>query len=154
ALWQLWRQGGLRDPRARFLLCWAVAAVVVFTPAEWKLRYYLLPWLPPLALLTGPLRAPLVQQPLVPLRVTPASVGVAALFAVAATAGTLIYFGRPDWLSASDRLPRPALLGAFGGGRATAAMIGVIVGIASVAIACRAWGGLVVLVAGAGFLWL
>ena len=36
-------------------------AVVVFTPAEWKLRYYLLPSLPPLALLTGPLLARLVH---------------------------------------------------------------------------------------------
>jgi 4-amino-4-deoxy-L-arabinose transferase-like glycosyltransferase len=154
SLWQLWRQGGLRDPRARFLLCWAVAAVVVFTPAEWKLRYYLLPSLPPLALLTGPLLARLVLQPVVPLRVTPASVAAAALFAVAAAAGTLIYFGRPDWLSQSDRLTRLAVLGAFGGGRATAAMIGVVVGMGAVAIACRAWGGLVALVAGAGLLWL
>ena len=54
ALWQLWRQGGLGDPRMRFLLCWALAPVIVFTPAEWKLRYYLLPSLPPMALLVAP----------------------------------------------------------------------------------------------------
>jgi len=43
ALWQAWRTGGFRDPRLRFLVCWAAAPVVAFTPAEWKLRYYLLP---------------------------------------------------------------------------------------------------------------
>src|SRR5207249_2837803 len=42
ALWQAWRTGGFRDPRLRFLVCWAAAPVVAFTPAEWKLRYYLL----------------------------------------------------------------------------------------------------------------
>src|SRR5207249_2287219 len=54
ALWRLGRRGGFRDARARFLLCWAAAPVIAFTPAATKLRHYLLPSLPPLALLTAP----------------------------------------------------------------------------------------------------
>jgi 4-amino-4-deoxy-L-arabinose transferase-like glycosyltransferase len=154
ALWQLWRQGGLRDPRARFLICWALAAVLVFTPAEWKLRYYLLPSLPPLALLTGPTLARLVAQPVVPLRVTHGSLVAAALFALGAGAAALVYLERPAWLAPSDQLTRDATLTALGGARATAAVIGVVAGMAAVAIACRAWGGLVVLVAGASVVWL
>src|SRR5439155_1677648 len=53
ALWQAWRTGGFRDPRLRFLLCWAAAPLDAFTPAEWKLRYYLLPSLPALALVSS-----------------------------------------------------------------------------------------------------
>src|SRR5262249_3577679 len=45
ALWQLWRERGLGDPRMRFLLCWAAAPGSGFTPAEWKL-----PYCPPAAL--------------------------------------------------------------------------------------------------------
>ncbi len=154
ALWQLWRQGGLGDPRARFLLCWAVAAVVVFTPAEWKLRYYLLPSLPPLALLTGPLLARLALEPVRPLRVTRGAALVATLFAVGAVGAGLVYLAGPAWLSASDRETRDAILVAFGGARATASVIGVVAGMMAVAIACRAWGGLIALVAGASIVWL
>ena len=154
ALWELWRRGGLRDPRARFLICWALAAVIVFTPAEWKLRYYLLPSLPPLALLTGPLLARLVVAPVMPLRLTRVSVAAAALFAVGAGVAGLVYLGRPAWLSESDQMTRDAILTAFGGASATAALIGVVAGMAAVAIACRAWGGLVALVAGASVVWL
>src|SRR6185369_13040663 len=63
ALWRAARTGGLRDPRLRFLLCWAAAPIVVFTPAEWKLRYYLLPALPPLALVAAPAVLALLQAP-------------------------------------------------------------------------------------------
>src|SRR6266581_1730036 len=63
ALWQAWRTGGFRDPRLRFLVCWAAAPVVAFTPAEWKLRYYLLPSLPALALVTAPAVLRLVIVP-------------------------------------------------------------------------------------------
>jgi 4-amino-4-deoxy-L-arabinose transferase-like glycosyltransferase len=153
-LWQLWRQGGLRDPRARFLICWALAPVIVFTPAEWKLRYYLLPSLPPLALLTGPALARLATAPIVPLRVTRGSVAAAVVFVAAAAVGGLVYLTRPAWLSQSDQLTRDAILTALGGARATAALIGLVAGMMAVAIACRAWGGLVALVAGASVVWL
>jgi 4-amino-4-deoxy-L-arabinose transferase-like glycosyltransferase len=154
ALWQLWRRGGLRDPRARFLICWALAPVIVFTPAEWKLRYYLLPSLPPLALLTGPALARLLTAPVIPLRATRGSIAVAATFVAGAAAGALVYLTRPAWLSASDQVTREAVLTALGGARATAALIGLVAGMGAVAIACRAWGGLVALVAGASVAWL
>jgi 4-amino-4-deoxy-L-arabinose transferase-like glycosyltransferase len=154
ALWQLWRRGGLHDPRARFLLCWVIAPIVVFTPAEWKLRYYLLPSLPPLALLTGPFLAQLVQAPFLPLRVTRWSVVGGAVFAVVACAAGLLYLQRPDLLSQSDQLTRDALLSGLGGSWAVAASIGLVAGIVAVAIACQAWGGTVVLVGVAGALWL
>src|SRR5262249_31040427 len=63
ALWQVWREGGLRDPRARFLLCWTVAPILVFTPAEAKPRYYPLPSPPPLPLLTAPVPMPPLRPP-------------------------------------------------------------------------------------------
>jgi hypothetical protein len=34
ALWRAGRARGFGDPRLRFLLCWALAPVVAFTPAE------------------------------------------------------------------------------------------------------------------------
>src|SRR5262249_10272826 len=108
ALWEVWRRGGLRDPRARFLLCWAVAPVLVFTPAEWKLRYYLLPCLPPLALLTGPLLVRLVQDSLVPQPVTRASLAASAAFVLAVSIAGLVYIEHPAMLSESDRLTRDA----------------------------------------------
>jgi 4-amino-4-deoxy-L-arabinose transferase-like glycosyltransferase len=154
ALWQLWRQGGLRDPRARFLICWAAAPVLVFTPAEWKLRYYLLPCLPPLALLTGPALVRLIESSLVPLRVTRASLVTAGLFVAAIAGAALVYIEHPSMLSESDRLTRDAILSALGGVEDTAALIGIVAGMFTVAIACRAWGGVVVLVAAASALWL
>ncbi|HKA30476.1 MAG TPA: glycosyltransferase family 39 protein [Candidatus Binatia bacterium] len=154
ALWELWRQGGLRDPRARFLLCWAVAPVLVFTPAEWKLRYYLLPCLPPLALLTGPLLVRLVRDFLVPQPVTRASLAASAAFVVAVSVAALVYIEHPTMLSESDRLTRDAILSALGGVQATAALIGVMAGMLAVVIACRAWGGVAVLVAAASAIWL
>jgi 4-amino-4-deoxy-L-arabinose transferase-like glycosyltransferase len=154
ALWQLWRQGGLRDPRARFLICWAAAPVLVFTPAEWKLRYYLLPCLPPLALLTGPALVRLIESSLVPLRVTRASLVTAGLFVAAIAGAALVYIEHPSMLSESDRLTRDAILSALGGVEDTAALIGIVAGMLAVAIACRAWGGVVVLVAAASALWL
>jgi 4-amino-4-deoxy-L-arabinose transferase-like glycosyltransferase len=154
ALWQVWRQGGLRDPRARFLICWAAAPVLVFTPAEWKLRYYLLPCLPPLALLTGPALVRLVESSLVPLRVTRVSLAAAGLFVAAIAGAALVYIEHPSVLSESDRLTRDAILSALGGVEATAALIGIVAGMLAVAIACRAWGGTAVLVAAASALWL
>src|SRR6185503_20086952 len=79
ALIRLHRRGGFANPLVRFLICWAVAPVVVFTPAAWKLRYYLLPSLPALALLAGPLAAELVTWPIGRLRATRASLAAGAL---------------------------------------------------------------------------
>jgi 4-amino-4-deoxy-L-arabinose transferase-like glycosyltransferase len=154
AIWQLWRRGGLSDPRARFLLCWAAAPVLVFTPAEWKLRYYLLPCLPPLALLTGPLLVQLIESFLVPQRVTRASLAAAAGFVVAVSVAALVYIEHPAVLSESDRLTRDAILSALGGVEATAALIGIVAGMFAVTVACRAWGGVVMLVGSAGLAWL
>jgi len=154
ALWQLWRRGGLRDPRARFLLCWAAAPVLVFTPAEWKLRYYLLPCLPPLALLTGPAVARLVEGSLIPLRVTRVSLAAAAAFVLVVSAAALVYIEHPAVLSQSDQLTRDAILRALGGVEATAALIGIVAGMIAVAIACRAWGGVAALVGAASVVWL
>jgi len=154
ALWQIWREGGLRDPRARFLLCWTVAPILVFTPAEWKLRYYLLPSAPPLALLTAPLLMRLIRAPLTPLRMTRASIATAAAVLLAVTAGVLVYLEHPSVLSKSDQLTRDAIITALGGVGATASVIGIVAGMATVAIACRAWAGLVVIVGAASIVWL
>ncbi len=153
ALWQHWRQGAMRDPRVRFLLCWTVAPIVVFTPAEWKLRYYLLPSLVPLALLTGPLLARLFSQPARP-GVTRASALAAAAFVALAAAGAGVYLGYPAVLSGSDQMTRDAFLRAFGGVRAAAAVIAVVAALAAAAITWRAWRGLIVLVAAASVAWM
>ncbi len=154
ALWQLWRQGRLHDPAVRFLLCWTVAPVLVFTPAEWKLRYYLLPSLPPLALLTAPALVQLLTVPVRPPRVTRASAAVAAVVAVAAAAGALVYLCHPQVLSGSDQMTRDAFLEALGGTRAAAIVISAAAGMAVAAIAWRAWRGLVALIAAASVLWM
>ncbi len=154
ALWQLWRQGGLRDTAARFLLCWTVAPVLVFTPAEWKLRYYLLPSLPPVALLTAPALVRLLAVPVRPPRVTRASAAVAAGFAVAAAGGALVYLGHPEVLSRSDQMTRDAFVTALGGTRAAALVIAALASLVAAAIAWRAWRALVGLVVAATVLWM
>ncbi len=62
-LWREWGTARFQDPRQRFLLCWALAPVITFTPAAYKLRYYVLPSLPAIALLTAPTVAALLNQP-------------------------------------------------------------------------------------------
>src|SRR5207253_5226171 len=103
ALWQAWRTGGFRDPRLRFLLCWAAAPLVALTPAEWKLRYYLLPSLPALALVTAPAVLRLVIVPA--RRLSPR--GLAAL--AAAGLGGLALAARSLPLPPSDRSTLDAL---------------------------------------------
>jgi 4-amino-4-deoxy-L-arabinose transferase-like glycosyltransferase len=149
ALWRLVRTGGLRDPRARFLLCWAAAPLIVFTPAEYKLRYYLLPSLPALALLAGPTLAALPWRP--GARRPDLARGAAALaLAAGAVAAAWVVLERPAWLSASDRRTIEALLAAFPGGWAgLTATLGFVVGIAMVAIALAAWRMLAMSVAAA-----
>jgi len=142
--WRLWRHGGLADPRARFLLCWTLAPVVVFTPAEWKLRYYLLPSLPAVALLVSPTIAMLLEPgPLRHLRVTRASVasGVGAVLAV--LGGAWIVLAYPDWLSPADQEIVATVLPMLPGeGSGLAVVAGLAAGVLGVAVACQAWGAL------------
>ncbi len=152
ALWQAWRTGGFRDPRLRFLVCWAAAPVVAFTPAEWKLRYYLLPSLPALALVTAPAVLRLVIVPA--RRLSPR--GLAALAAVAAAGlGGLALAARSLSLSPSDRSTLDALWRIVPGGPSAAvAGVGFVAGVLLVALAWRAWAALVAVVATAVVLWM
>jgi len=144
ACWRLWRHGGIADPRARFLLCWALAPVVVFTPAEWKLRYYLLPSLPAVALLVAPTIAALLEPwPLRHVRVTRAS-GVAGVVAVLALlGGAWVVLAYPDWLSPADQEIVATVLPMIPGeGNGLAVVAGLAAGVLGVAVACQAWGAL------------
>lgn len=154
ALWRLWRQGGFRDPRARFLVCWALAPVIAFTPAEWKLRYYLLPALPALALLMAPTVEALLTAPRDALRPSRASTIAAIATAALLLAGAIVALGRPEWLARSDRVTVEAFLGAIGGRGVAAAVLGVTVGIVAGAIGFRAWSVLAAGVAVVGTAWL
>ena len=154
ALWRLWRDRGLGDPRMRFLLSWAAAPVLVFTPAQWKLRYYLLPSLPPIALLVAPMLLRLPATPILPPRVTRTSALAAAGFAGVAASATLIYLAHPAILSASDQGTRDNLLATLGGVGVSALVFGMLIATVAVAIACRAWRGLVVLIAATSLAWM
>jgi 4-amino-4-deoxy-L-arabinose transferase-like glycosyltransferase len=138
----------------RFLLCWTLAPILVFTPAEWKLRYYLLPSLPPLALLTAPALVQLLSTPVRAPRVTRTSAAVAVGVAVAAVAGALVYLYHPQVLSDSDQMTRDSFLKALGGTRVAAIVICAAGSIAAAAVAWRAWRGLVALIALASILWM
>jgi 4-amino-4-deoxy-L-arabinose transferase-like glycosyltransferase len=154
ALWQAWRTGGFRDPRLRFLLCWAAAPVLVFTPAEWKLRYYLLPSVPALALIAAPTVGRLLGEP--PRRMAPRGImllaaGVAAALALAIAAAATGLVG----LSRSDRSTLAALAAVAPGGAAGAAAIaGFLAGVALVAVAWRAWAVLAGVTAALIALWM
>ena len=152
ALWRAWRTGGFRDPRLRFLLCWAAAPLVAFTPAEWKLRYYLLPSLPALALVTAPAVVGLLALPAH--RLSPR--GLVALAAVAAAGlGGLALTARSLALSPSDRSTLDALLRIVPGGPSVAAAgVGFVAGLLLVALAWRAWPALLALVTTATVLWM
>jgi 4-amino-4-deoxy-L-arabinose transferase-like glycosyltransferase len=154
ALWRLWHQGGFRDPRARFLVCWALAPVITFTPAEWKLRYYLLPALPALALLMAPTVESLLTAPKDALRPSRASLVAAGVTAVLLVAGAFVALARPDLLARSDRLTVEAFVGALGGRAVAAALLGVTVGVVAGAIAVRAWSVIAAGVAVIGAAWL
>ena len=151
ALWRAWRRDRLRDPRVRFLLCWAAAPVVAFTPAEYKLRYYLLPALPALALLGGPALAALRETRARHI----AGARLARLGAVAAiAAGLALWLGTAalGQLARSDRNTLEAVVAATGGHVPLAGAL--VAGVAAIAVAsaCRAWrvlaGALVVGMAG------
>jgi len=145
AIVRLARRGGFRNPLVRFLVCWAAAPVVVFTPAEWKLRYYLLPSLPALALLAAPLAAELVAGPVGRPRPTRASALAATLLVVAGGAVVWLALARPDLLSQSDQVTLDGLLKALPGRTPSALLAGALLGIAGAAVALRLWGPLLAL---------
>jgi 4-amino-4-deoxy-L-arabinose transferase-like glycosyltransferase len=142
ALVRLYRQGGFRSPLVRFLVCWALAPVVVFTPAEWKLRYYLLPSLPALALLAAPLAESLVMRASGRPRATRTSLVAGALVVMLGGAAAFLVLARPDLLSRADQEALSALLAALPGRTAVALLIGALLGIGGAAVALRLWGPL------------
>jgi 4-amino-4-deoxy-L-arabinose transferase-like glycosyltransferase len=152
-LWWAARTGGSTDPRLRFLVCWAVAPVVVFTAAEWKLRYYLLPSLPALALLAAPAALALWERPmgrrerrLVILVGLPlAALAIGALWAAAT--------GRLP-LSTSDRSTLDALRPLVPGGTARMVTAVAAVAAAALAVALVGWRPLLTTVAAATAAWL
>lgn len=155
ALWRLWRRGGFASPLVRFLVCWTLAPVVVFTPAEWKLRYYLVPSLPSLALLAAPLAEELVGRPVGSVRASRASLVASALTIVACAAGVWVALARPDLLSRSDQVTVGDLLAVVPGGvSGAAAAAGALVGIAGAAVGFRLWGPLILLTGALTVGWL
>ena len=155
ALWRLGRRSGFRDARARFLLCWAAAPVVAFTPAATKLRHYLLPSLPPLALLTAPMVVALIDSPPHHLDRRGLALRAAAgvlLGAAALAVGRWLADGGWAFLSRSDRSTLEAMRPLFGGrpGAVAGAAAGFGIGLTVVAASRRLWPALVgLLVAGA-----
>lgn len=146
ALWRIGQRGGFRSPLVRFLVCWALAPVVVFTPAEWKLRYYLVPSLPALALLAGPLAEDFVSRPIGRPRPTPASIVAGTLALLVGGVAIWVALARPDLLSRSDQDRIGALLAVVPGRTGTAALVGgLLLGMAGAAVALRLWGPLVAL---------
>lgn len=142
-------------PLARFLACWALAPVVVFTPAEYKLRYYLLPSLPALALLAAPLAAELIARQPGRLRASRASVAWAAGVLVGGGGAAALVLTHPALLARSDQAALAALLDTLPGGTAgAAAAVGLGLGVLGAAIALRAWGPLAALTAVATLGWL
>jgi 4-amino-4-deoxy-L-arabinose transferase-like glycosyltransferase len=144
ACWRLWRYGRFADPRARFLVCWALAPVVVFTPAEWKLRYYLLPSLPALALLVAPTLAALLEPwPLRRLRLTPASAVAGTVVLLAVLAAAWVALSYPDRLSPADQEVLAVVESIVPGeGSGLAVVAGLAAGVLGVVVACQAWGAL------------
>ncbi|MFN8545107.1 MAG: glycosyltransferase family 39 protein [Candidatus Binatia bacterium] len=154
ALWRAARERRFADPRVRFLVCWALAPVVAFTPAEWKLRYYLLPALPALALLAAPLATDLLQQTARRRglgRARPAAVGGALLL----VGGVLVALTRPDLLSESDRATVDAILPLLpGGARGLATAAGIALGVATGAVLLWSWPALLGAVAAGTIAWM
>lgn len=143
ALWRLYRTDGFRRPLVRFLVCWAVAPVVVFTPAEWKLRYYLLPSLPALALLAAPFAESLVVDWRGRHSATRASRVAGALVVVAGGAAAAVVLARPQLLSPSDQATLADVLTALRGRAAVGIVVGALLGFVGTAVALRLWGPLV-----------
>ena len=116
--------------------------MLVFTPAEWKLRYYLLPSVPALALIAAPLRprwssrasSGRARGPLARRRGVALVVGAALAW---------VALARPDLLSRSDQATLADALASLPGRRTTAALLaGALLGTAATAVALRLWGPL------------
>lgn len=153
-LWQAARSGGLGTPHTRFLLCWAAAPVLAFTPAEWKLRYYLLPALPALVLVAAPAAVRLWAA-----RGAPGRGGravVAALLAAGLAAAAVWAAGTGQVaLSRSDRATFDGLVVALPGGLAgTAALAAGAAGVLALAAAARAWRVVLAVTAGGMAAWM
>src|SRR5207244_12128721 len=145
------RTGGFRAPRLRVLLSWPAAPLVAFPPAEWTLRYSLLPSLPALALVTAPAVLRLAAEPARRLSTR----GLAVLAATATGLVALAFAARSLPLSPSDRSTLDALLRIVPGGpSAAAAGTGPPAARLLVALAWRAWGPLLALVPPATALWV
>jgi len=151
AVWQLWRAGRVRDPRARFLVCWALAPVVVFTPAQWKLRYYLLPSLPALACLAAPVVTALLAAPLPKTGRVPRAVAALVVAALVVAAGWLA-LTHADRFADADRAVL-ASLATVAATSSAAALLGFGLGVAVVTVALFAWPGLVAVTAAAVVAW-
>jgi 4-amino-4-deoxy-L-arabinose transferase-like glycosyltransferase len=155
-LWRVGRRGGLADPRIRFLLCWILAPVVAFTPAEWKLRYYLLPSLPAVALLAGPTIVDLFRERALrrrppPLISTIGGFAVGLVLATLTTAVTGWVLLHPEWLSESDRTVLADVTGALGGPEQLQRVVGTMAGVTAAVLALRAWPTVVSCLAAIGF---
>jgi 4-amino-4-deoxy-L-arabinose transferase-like glycosyltransferase len=158
-VWWAWRADRLRDPRVRFLLCWIAAPILVFTAAQYKLRYYLLPTLPAVAVLGGMVavrpwgaRRPAAAV-VVSLRSRRAAVAAGAV--VVAIAGAWLAFARPDVLSTSDRRTLEALATTVPGGATGAAvLVGFAVGVLAMLVALDARRAAIGVVAGAAAAWM
>jgi 4-amino-4-deoxy-L-arabinose transferase-like glycosyltransferase len=153
ALWQAWRRDRLRDPAVRFLLCWSLAPVVAFTPAQWKLRHYLLPALPALALLAAPAVVALARGRPRPLAPRDGGLALAAALAAGAGVGALAAGLVP--LSPSDRGTVDAAFRAFPGGAFAATTTAALAAGALCGAAARAaWRPVLAAVAAGGVLWM
>ncbi|HYV56596.1 MAG TPA: glycosyltransferase family 39 protein [Candidatus Nitrosopolaris sp.] len=153
ALWQAWRRDGLHDPRWRFLLCWVLAPVIVFTPAEWKLRHYLLPALPALALVTAPALLALWQE-----TASRSSHRLVAAVALVAVFGIGVVATRSISLSSSDQSNAAVVADIIekmpGGTRTAVAVAAVLAVTVLVAVTLGAWRVLVALTAAGTIAWM
>jgi 4-amino-4-deoxy-L-arabinose transferase-like glycosyltransferase len=137
-LWSAWRDDRLRDPGTRFLTCWMLAPVVAFTPAQYKLRYYLLPALPAVAMLAAPAAVRLWRAaPSGRRGVVSSAIG---LVAATVMGGGLLLAVRHDALARSDRSTIDAIASVLPAGSAGLALAAaVVIGLIAGGIAARSW---------------
>lgn len=159
AFWQIWRRGGFHDSRVRFLVCWMLAPVIAFTPAEWKLRYYLLPSLPAVALLIAPslvdlFRARALEPQSASFKRTAIGSFLAVVLATAATGATSWILHHPERLAESDRDVLADAARLLGGNAQMERLAGSIVGVATAIVTMRSWPTLVACTAAASMFWM
>jgi 4-amino-4-deoxy-L-arabinose transferase-like glycosyltransferase len=153
ALWEQWRTGRFCDPRQRFLLCWALVPVVVFTLAAYKLRYYMLPSLPAVAFLTAPTIQAFLKQPLRrPTWVRSLTAGAIGLLLFVMV---WIVLQNPALLYLSDRRNLALILTFIpGGAHSILALCGVGIGLIVGGVVLHAWAVLIGGLALANIVWL